>query len=111
MPNNKWSNGNKRPIRYKSMNAVVAIRKHYIRRQTDGLYKTVVYTYIKINLSFTQSSVTDSQIARNSKPKTFIEINTITKFLLFKMKYVIGRGCLIIDIYYLLYYPNTLMNL
>lgn len=37
-------------IRSKSMNAVIAIRKHYIRRQTDGLYKTVVYTYIKINL-------------------------------------------------------------
>ena len=24
----------------------------------------------------------------------FLEINTVTKFLLFKMKYVIGEGCL-----------------
>ena len=40
-----------------------------------------------------------------------LEINTITKFLLFKMKNVIDGGCLF-DYWHilLLYYPNTWMK-
>ena len=43
-----------------------------------------------------QSSVADCQIDRNSITKKYllIEINTFTKFLLFRMKCVIDRGCL-----------------
>lgn len=42
----------------------------------------------------------------------FLEINTVTKFLLFKMEYVIGEGSLF-DYWHLLllYYVNTWMNL
>ena len=43
-----------------------------------------------------QSGVARFQITRNSIRKNvlLLEINTITKFLLFKMKYAIDSGCL-----------------
>ena len=43
-----------------------------------------------------QSGVADSQIDRNSIRKNIflLEINTITKFAQFVMKYVLDRGCL-----------------
>ena len=47
----------------------------------------------------TQSDVTDSQIDLNSMQKRYllIRINTIIRFLLFRMKYTIDGGCLFDD--------------
>ena len=47
----------------------------------------------------TQSDVTDSQIDLNSMQKRYllVRINTIIRFLLFRMKYTIDGGCLFDD--------------
>ena len=47
----------------------------------------------------TQSDVTDSQIDLNSMQKRYllVGINTIIRFLLFRMKYTIDGGCLFDD--------------
>ena len=47
----------------------------------------------------TQSDVTDSQIDLNSMQKRYllVRINTIIRFLLFRMKYTINGGCLFDD--------------
>ena len=42
----------------------------------------------------TQSGLADSQVKPNSMIKILREINTISKFLLFRMKYIIDWGCL-----------------
>ena len=42
----------------------------------------------------TQSGLADSQVKPNSMIKILLEINTISKFLLFRMKYIIDWGCL-----------------
>ena len=60
-----------------------------------------------------QSGVADSQINRNSiKKRLLLVINTFTKFLLFRMKYIIDTyNCFIIPMdkwtYSLIYYLIT----
>ena len=71
-------------------------------------YRTLMIKYEALHISFKQSGVADSQITRNSIRKIFLllEIDTIAKFLLFKMKYVIdGGSLLIIDTYYYFVIP------
>ena len=71
-------------------------------------YRTLMVKYEALHISFKQSGVADSQITRNSIRKNFLllEIDTIAKFLLFKMKYVIdGGNLLIIDTYYYFVIP------
>ena len=48
-------------------------------------------------VQFMQSCIVDYQIDHNSiqKKKILLEINTNAKFLLLRMEYIIGRGCLL----------------